>query len=92
MREWSEYILFIAKNEGNISIIKGTLFTVSHNKTFFQGKPAITEVIWDRKGKKDSLHKFSISALLFRITSVVYAGDSLDNNPYLEPWQVFDRI
>lgn len=35
------------------------------NKIFFQGKPAITEVY--EKKKKDSLHEFSISALLFRI-------------------------
>lgn len=29
--EWSEYKLFITKNEGNISIIKDTLFIMFHN-------------------------------------------------------------
>lgn len=37
------------------------------NKIFFQEKPAVTEVYEKNKKKKDSLHEFSISALLFRI-------------------------
>lgn len=38
------------------------------NKIFFQEKPAVTEVYEkNKKKKKDSLHEFSISALLFRI-------------------------
>ena len=38
MGKWTEYIFLIAKNERNISILKGTLFIMSHNNVFIQGK------------------------------------------------------
>lgn len=59
------------------------LSIMSQNKIFFRGKPAITEVYEKKKKKRFTPQIFNFS-IAFQNHLVVYAGDSLENNLYLE--------